>query len=99
MGIFDFLRGDKNNEEVILNAKKQGAILIDVRTREEYRKGYVDGSKNIPLALLRDNLNEIKKMKQPLLVCCASGVRSGQAKVLLKKEGISCINIGSWRNY
>lgn len=99
MGIFDFLRRDKNNEEVILNAKKQGAILIDVRTREEYRKGYVDGSKNIPLALLRDNLNEIKKMKQPLLVCCASGVRSGQAKVLLKKEGISSINIGSWRNY
>jgi rhodanese-related sulfurtransferase len=41
-------------------------------------------------------LEELKALNAPLILCCASGNRSGMATQLLQKEGIECINGGSW---
>jgi len=70
--------------------------IVDVRTPEEFASGCVEGSLNIPLQALPARVDEFKEMKSPLILCCASGNRSGQAKAYLKSMGIECENGGSW---
>jgi len=75
--------------------EKQGTI-VDVRTPEEFMGGHVAGSINIPLQELNTRINELKALQAPLILCCASGGRSGMATQLLKQQGIECANAGSW---
>lgn len=82
-----------NIQELI--AEKQGTI-VDVRTPEEFMGGHVAGSVNIPLHEVPSRLQELKSLPQPLILCCASGGRSGQAEYYLSSQGISCANAGSW---
>jgi len=82
-----------NIEKII--KEKQGTIL-DVRTPEEFMGGHVMGSLNIPVQELGNRMDEIKALKTPLVLCCASGGRSGMAQGFLSKQGIECINGGSW---
>jgi phage shock protein E len=70
--------------------------VIDVRTRGEFAGGNVAGSINIPLDEIQGKVEEIKAMKQPVVLCCASGNRSGQATYFLQAQGIDCENGGSW---
>lgn len=74
----------------------QQKTILDVRTAEEFAGGHVAGSINIPLHEIPHRLAEIKTMNQPLILCCASGNRSGQATTYLKSIGIECKNGGSW---
>ena len=76
----------------------QGAVVVDVRSREEFRQGARPGSLNIPVGELPSRLNELDPEK-PTIVCCASGGRSGMAAGLLKSHGFKqVINAGPWRN-
>jgi rhodanese-related sulfurtransferase len=77
---------------------KPSKTIIDVRTPGEFRGGNASGSINIPLNEIHLHLDEIKKMPQPLILCCASGNRSSQATILLRSKGIACENGGSWYN-
>lgn len=75
---------------------KQGAIILDVRTKGEYQSGHIKGSINIPLQNLPNGLSKIKK-DQPLITCCASGMRSASAKSILKSNGFTEVyNGGGW---
>lgn len=74
---------------------KDGAQIIDVRSREEFSSGHLKGSLNIPLQELPRQLNKIRKEK-PVIVCCASGMRSGSAKDLLQSKGYTVYNGGGW---
>ena len=72
--------------------------IVDVRTTEEFSKSRVEGSINIPLNLVPENIEILKKM-QPLVLCCAAGVRSGQAMEFLKFNGLDQVyNGGSWQD-
>lgn len=82
-----------NVEKIILN--NEGTI-VDVRTPEEFRGGHVAGSINIPLQEVPNRIDELKSLKAPLVLCCASGGRSGQATNYLSNQGIECCNAGSW---
>jgi len=73
-----------------------GATIVDVRTPGEYMMGNVPGSVNIPLNEVPVRLEELKGLKGPLVMCCASGNRSGQAVAYLSQEGVECYNAGSW---
>jgi phage shock protein E len=75
--------------------EKQGTI-VDVRTPSEFMGGNVEGSINIPLQEIQQRIVELKNLKQPLVLCCASGGRSGQATQYLIQQGIECCNGGSW---
>jgi phage shock protein E len=77
--------------------EKQGTI-VDVRTPGEFIGGNAEGSINIPLQELQQRLDEMKNLKQPLVLCCASGNRSEQATKFLERQGIECCNAGSWVN-
>lgn len=70
--------------------------IIDVRTVEEFKAGSAKGSINIPLHQIMQRMDEIKKLKTPLVLCCASGGRSNQAEDFLSLQGIECVNGGSW---
>ena len=82
-----------NSEKLI--KEKQGTI-IDVRTAGEFMGGHVAGSINIPLQELPERIVELKSLKQPFILCCASGGRSGQANQYLSQMGFECCNAGSW---
>ena len=70
--------------------------IIDVRSPGEFMGGHVAGSINIPLQELPVRLDEIKEMEQPIVLCCASGMRSGNATAFLRQNGVNCENGGSW---
>ncbi|MBK9992689.1 MAG: rhodanese-like domain-containing protein [Saprospiraceae bacterium] len=75
--------------------ENQGTI-VDVRTQGEFMGGNVVGSINIPLQEIQQRIDELKDLKQPLVLCCASGNRSGQATQFLSQMGMECYNGGSW---
>jgi len=70
--------------------------IIDVRTPAEFIVGNVAGSINIPLQEISQQLEKIKSLPQPIILCCASGNRSGQAFAFLRSSEIACENGGSW---
>ncbi len=77
---------------------KDGATLVDVRSAAEFASGSAPGSVNIPLPELAKRLKEIPT-SAPVVLCCASGTRSGMAKMMLKKNGYQQVfNIGKWSN-
>jgi len=76
---------------------KEGAVIIDVRSPGEYASGHVKGSKNIPLGNISAKMNTIKKWNKPVITCCASGMRSGSAANVLKRNGVEAYNAGSWQ--
>ena len=77
---------------------KEGAQIIDVRTKAEFQSGHIRGSVNIPLNTLESNLGKIKKDK-PVITCCASGMRSASAKGILKSRGYREVhNGGGWHS-
>ena len=76
--------------------KRSGAIFVDVRSAAEFANGNAPGTINIPLNELGNRLREIPK-SSPVVLCCASGTRSGMAKLLLRGKGYRKVhNIGTW---
>jgi len=94
MGLLDALFGNKSDK--IKDFQSKGAVIIDVRTRDEYNQGAIPGSKNIPLQIINSKISDIKKLNKPVITCCASGMRSGSAASILKAQGIEAINGGGW---
>ena len=77
---------------------KNGALIIDVRSPLEFEKGSAKGSINIPLNELNAKSTSLDK-DRVILLCCASGARSGMAKSILIQKGFTnVINIGPWTN-
>ena len=73
-----------NIEKMILD----GATVVDVRSVGEFMGGNAPGSANIPLNEVPERMEEFKAMKQPLVLCCASGNRSGQATSYLTSNRV-----------
>jgi phage shock protein E len=79
--------------------KRDGAVWVDVRSAAEFAGGNAPGTINIPLPELGRRLSELPKAS-PVVLCCASGTRSGMAKLLLKKNGYSRVyNLGPWTKF
>ena len=100
MGFFDFLHGPDINQGVKEYGGLEGAVLLDVRTPQEYREGHIPGSINVPLQSL-STADQIPAGKDTLLfVYCYSGSRSAQAVRLLTGMGYTNIkNIGGIAAY
>ena len=86
---------NKELESIIVN----GALIIDVRTHEEYKEGHINGSLNVPLNDIEKAMSWLIK-DVPTIVVCASGGRSAQAKDILDANGYTKVyNGGSWDNF
>ena len=78
---------------------KEGAIILDVRTKGEYGSGHIRGSINIPVEQLHKNLHKLKDKSRPIITCCESGMRSSSAKGILTSNGFSNVhNGGRWQS-
>jgi len=76
---------------------EQGGQIVDVRSVDEFNVANKKGSINIPLESLDGRIKELNK-KKPIILCCASGGRSGSAKRTLKAKGFENVhNAGTWR--
>ena len=100
MALFDFLKSPDINAGVAAFARTPKAILLDVRTQEEFAKGRVPRSKNMPLHEIRKADKEIPDRSTPLFVYCLSGARSRQAVSELRHMGYQNVtNIGGINGY
>ncbi len=96
MGLFSFLGlGDK-----IAEAINRGAVIIDVRPAYAFdQHGRVPGSINIPVDRIPINIDRIKSMKRPIVLCCEYGNDCINAARILKENGIKDIyNGGNWES-
>lgn len=75
---------------------QRGAIIIDVRTKDEYSNGHLEGSQNIPLDEIRLKSHIIKSWSKPIITVCRSGNRSSVAKEQMESMGIEAYNGGAW---
>lgn len=93
MGILSFLGLSSG----IKDALRKGAVIIDVRTPNEFDRGRIPDSINIPVDRIGVNAERIMQMKRPVIFCCSDGYRSGQAFFAMKKKGMKNIyNGGGW---
>ena len=75
---------------------KQGAVIVDVRSKNEFSGGHIKNSVNIPVDQLVKNLSKLSKDKT-IITCCASGMRSATAKSILQNNGYKNVhNGGGW---
>lgn len=90
--MFGLFKKSRSIEELL----KDGAVIVDVRSKGEYASGHLRKSINIPLDVLSSNLGKLDKSK-PVITCCASGMRSSSAKSILKSKGfVEVVNGGGW---
>lgn len=94
-----FIKNLFKSETVNLAAHiKEGALVVDVRSKSEFSSGHAKGSINIPLEQITLYLDKFKAQKH-VIICCRSGNRSAHAMRLLNQKGLKNItNGGSWQN-
>ena len=74
-----------------------GGMIVDVRSEAEFYSGHIKNSLNIPLGEITSKLDQFKDKDQPIITCCASGMRSaGAAKILSAKGYTNVVNGGGW---
>lgn len=92
-----------NPAEATLLINRQDAQVIDVREPDEFAAGHLPEARNIPVGKLADRVGELEKFKdKPVILCCASGMRSSRACGELKRHGFTSLHnlaggIESWR--
>jgi len=78
--------------------EEEGALLLDVRTQGEWRAGHVDGATHIPVQELAARVDEVPA-DRPVVVYCASGIRSARAVELLREAGREAVDLGSMSDW
>ena len=100
MSIFDFFKQPDIHKGLKEYAEKENAVLLDVRTPQEYREGHIPGSKNVPLQTLDKVRSVVENKDAELFVYCYSGARSRQATVMLQHMGYTKVqNLGGIATY
>ncbi len=96
LGFFKKLFSGADNTELQNAINDSKTFLVDVRTPGEFKSGTVKGAVNIPLNTLQSNIKKFQNKKN-VVVFCASGMRSSQAKAILTRGGIpNVFNGGPW---
>ena len=100
MSLLDYLKPVDINTEVNRCRTTKGAILLDVRTDEEYRRGHIGGARNIPVEKIDNAVNLLHDKSAPIFVYCQSGSRARRAASKLRKLGyVEVYNIGGIEQY
>ena len=92
MDFFDLFKQPDVNRGVKEFQRTSGAVLLDVRTPEEYRSGHIPGSRNISLQAIDRVASVAENKDTALYVYCQSGARSRQAAGMLKQMGYTNVN-------
>ena len=97
MSSFGIFR-QKSKTNKIKEYLEKDAIILDVRTIEEWNEEHIEGSKHIALSIIPSKIDEIISWKRPVIAVCRSGGRSEQATQFLLQNGVDVINGGPWEN-
>lgn len=98
--MFGFFSRQDINKGVIEYKTTSNAVLLDVRTSDEYRDGHIPGSVNIDVSDIGKVVSVVSDKTAPLFVYCHSGSRSAMAVSALEKAGyIKVKNIGGIVSY
>ena len=88
--------------EKLEEMKKQGAVIIDVRSLQEFKEGHIEGAISIPEYEIKKRVkNELPNLEQIIIVYCGTGHRSKRSQKLLEKMGYSQVYnlVNGWQNY
>ena len=100
MGIFSFLKVPDINKGLEKFRETENAVLLDVRTKEEYAERKIEGSINLPLDEIQRITDVVPDKSTPVFLHCRSGKRSGKAQKILASMGYTnAVNIGGIMNY
>lgn len=100
VSIFNIFNHMDTNTGVEKYLNTENAVLLDVRTKEEYEAGHIENSVNIPLQSIETASEKITDKNIPLFVYCQSGARSKKATDALKAIGyVNITNIGGISKY
>ncbi len=92
------LGGKRVSSDVVLEKIKAGAVIVDVRSPGEFSRGAYPGAVNVPVQALSNLLREIPT-DRPVVVYCASGIRSASAAAALRRAGYAdVVNAGGLRH-
>ena len=94
--MFTFFKNLFKRSADLASLVKEGAVIVDVRTKHEFQAEHLEGSKNIPLDMVRKELDKMKKLNKPIITVCRSGNRSAMATSILSSAGIRAYNGGPW---
>lgn len=92
MSFFDFFKQSDINQGLEEYKATSDAVLLDVRTADEYREGHIPGSVNVPLQSIDQVAAAVKNKNIPLFVYCHSGSRSRHATSTLQRMGYTKVN-------
>ncbi|MCI8896091.1 MAG: rhodanese-like domain-containing protein [Lachnospiraceae bacterium] len=99
-GIFGFFKQPDINQGLKEYHSTDSAVLLDVRTPQEYQEGHIPGSRHLPLQAIDKAASIIENKDTPLFVHCYSGARSRQAVSMLQRMGYTNVkNIGGIAAY
>lgn len=90
LGISSNRKQDTNYASLV----SKGALIVDVRSAQEYAQGHIKGSINIPMEKIEYTATDFRN--KPVITCCRSGYRSKMAKIILAKKGIEAYDGGAW---
>ena len=100
MGLFDFLKRADINQRLESYDSMPDALLVDVRTPQEFREGHIPCSCNVPLQRIDDIRHMTARKDVPLFIYCHSGARSSKAACILREMGYTRVeNIGGICSY
>ncbi len=100
MRIFDFFKQPDIHKGLKEYAETENAVLLDVRTPQEYREGHIPGSKNVPLQTIDKVASVAENKDTEMFVYCYSGALSRQATAMLQHMGYTNVtNIGGIAAY
>ena len=97
MGLFNMFT-QKDTDERIKEYLNKGALVLDVRTNEEWNDEHLEGAKHVVLNSIPEKVEELKSIKKSFIAVCKSGGRSAQATQFLSSQGLDVINGGPWQN-
>ena len=95
--MFGFFSQQETIDEIQKYLKKD-AVILDVRTKEEWDEGHIEGAEHIVLNTIPDHIDKIKGFQKPIIAVCKSGGRSQSATDYLSQNGLDIINGGPWEN-
>lgn len=94
MGLFSKLFSPKVDYNQLI--KEKNAVVIDVRSKGEFKSGHGKNAMNIPLNEFSGKVKDIVKLNKPIILVCQSGIRASQAKRMLAETGVEVYNAKSW---
>lgn len=78
---------------------EEGAIIVDVRHKIEFKQGHVKGAVNVPMDKIARTIPKLQKRNRPVITISGTGASSATAKSQLKAAGIEAYNGGPWQKF